>query len=217
MAEKESIKTSFADEKAKFSKMDFSQKIQYFRDYYLVKLLIVLAILLAAGWLIHDIVQNKKVVYAGAGVGVNVTDNGAEYLNEGFIDYLGKSYSKKKASYGGNVLIVPQSGDYNQSSVEMAFISQINADMFQYLLITEKKYEHFSEYEFFVDLSTLSNFDKYRSSDILTNAQGKPEAIRLSDSMCEKLGITEEDVYLGFVSLKDHKELNEKMLDYLMA
>ena len=35
--------------------------------------------------------------------------------------------------------------------------------------------------------------------------------------MMDSMGITEEDVYLGFVSLKDHKELNEKMLDYLMA
>ena len=216
--ESESIKTSFSKEKEKFSKMDFQQKVQYFKDYYLIKLLIVLAIVGVVVWLAHDILQNKKMIYAGAGVSVNITDDGEDFLTDGFIRYLGDDYSKKTASYGGNVLLVPSSGDVNENSVETAFISQVQTDFFQYLFFTEKKYEYFSSFEFFLDLSTLSNFSKYSESGVLTSPSGKPEAIKLPESAKEKIGVREEeDIYLCFVGIKDHKELNEKMLDYLFS
>ncbi|MBO7426482.1 MAG: hypothetical protein J6U23_12480 [Clostridiales bacterium] len=208
---------SVRPKKKSFSEMDLKEKLQYFRDYYLIKVLIGLAILLVAGWLIHDIFQNKKIVYSGAGVGVDISDNGAEYLKNGFIDYLGDGYSNKKIGYGGNVLFVPTSGEYNESSVEMAFFSQLEADMFQFLLITEEKYTYFMPYEIFIDLSGLTNFQNYSQKDILYNFTGQPEAIRLSDEMKEKLGVRQQDVYLCFVNKNDHRELNEKMLDFLFS
>ena len=61
MAENESLKTSLSEEKKKLSNMTFQQKLQYFRDYYLIKVLIVLAILLVVVWLAHDIIQNKMI------------------------------------------------------------------------------------------------------------------------------------------------------------
>jgi hypothetical protein len=90
--------------------------------------------------------------------------------------------------------------------------------MFQYVFITEKRYEYFSDFEFFLDLNQLSNFAKYSSqANVLSNPQGIPEAIKLPESTCEKIGFREDDVYLCFVCIKDHKELNEKMLDYLFS
>jgi len=201
----------------KFSEMDLGQKIQFLRDYYLIKVLIVAAILLVAGWLIHDIVQNKKIVYSGAGVGVDVSESGSEFLQNGFIDYLGDDYSKKKVGYGDNVLLVPTSSEYNDSSVEMAFFSQIEGDMFQFLLITKEKYEYFMPYEIFIDLNELNNFANYSQNEILYNAQGNPEAIKLTDEMKDKLGARQNEVYLCFSNKKDHRELNEKMLDYLFS
>lgn len=205
--------------KKSFSEMSFSEKTQYFRDYYLIKVLIGLAILLVAGWLIHDMLQNKKIVYSGAGVGVDLSESGSEYLKNSFIDYLGDGYSSKKIGYGGNVLFVPTSGEYNESSVEMAFFSQLEADMFQFLLITEEKYKYFMPYEIFIDLSEFSNYETYSQKDLLFNNKGQPEAIRLSDEMKEKLGIKQQDVFLCFVNKNknSHKSLNEKMLDYMFS
>ncbi|MCR5273781.1 MAG: hypothetical protein K6E26_00300 [Clostridiales bacterium] len=217
MAENESLKTSLSEEKKKLSNMTFQQKLQYFRDYYLIKVLIVLAILLVVVWLAHDIIQNKKIVYAGAGVGIDISEDGNDFLSDGFIKYLGDGYSKKKASYGGNVIFVPTSGDYNESSVEMAFISQLEGDMFQYLLVSKEKYEYFMSFEIFLDLSTLTNYSNYSQSEILSSTSGTPEAIRLSDTMKEKLGVRQDEVYLCFSIKKDHREMNEKMLDYLMS
>ena len=200
-----------------FSEMNFNEKIQYFRDYYLIKVLIGLAIVLVAGWLLHDIHQNKKIVYSGAGVGVDVSTEGSEFLKNGFISYLGDDYSKKTAAYGGNVLFVPTSGEYNESSVEMAFFSQLEGDMFQYLLITKEKYEYFMPYEIFIDLNELNNFANYSQYEILYSEKGTPEAIKLPDEMKDRLGVKQDEVYLCFSNKKNHRELNEKMLDYLFS
>ena len=217
MAEKQTSESTYTYENKKFSQMDGRQKLLYFRDYYLIKVLIALAIIIGVCWYIHDVRQNKKIIYAGAGVGVNLSESGSDYLSDGFIDYLGKDYSRKKASYGGNVLLVPQSGEYNENSVEMAFLSQIKSGMFQYLLMTKKQYEHYLQYNFYLDLSEMLTDSKYESFEKLENEQGKPMAILLPENVLEKFGLEGKSIYLCFVYSEEPNELHSKMLEYLYS
>ena len=63
MGEKVSLKKKIEQEKEKFSTLDRHGKLMYFRDYYLIKVLIGLAIVLVAGWLLHDIHQSAHCRY----------------------------------------------------------------------------------------------------------------------------------------------------------
>ena len=212
------LKNRITKEKEKMSKMDRQQKIAYFKDYYLLKCLLVLVLLVAVGWFIKDLVHNSKITYAGVSVGIDVSDPGSVYLTDGFRSSLDEKYSSMNADFGGNVLIVPQNGDYTETTIEMAFVSQVNAGMFDYFIISKAKFEYFSEYGIYLDISDIKNDEKYTSLDFINDHQGVPSAVRLPKSALSNLGISEdEEVYLCFAFSKDPSKLNTKMIDYLFS
>lgn len=217
MGEKVPLKKRIEQEKEKFSKLDRHGKLMYFRDYYLIKVLIVIAVLIGIAWFARDVFQNKQIAYAGAGVGVNISEASENVLTSDFISYLGSGYKKKVAKYGGNVLVVPQTGGYNEGDVEAAFISQMTTGMFQYLLMTKDQFEYFLSYDYYLDLSKYKNDSKYSDKEFLFDIKGNPVAIRIPDGMKTKLGITADDVYLAFVYSENPSELNERMLKYIFS
>ncbi|MBR5973808.1 MAG: hypothetical protein IK020_01345 [Clostridiales bacterium] len=212
-----SLSGYFAKEKEKLSKLDSHQRLLYFRDYYLLKVLILLAVIIAIIWFMHDVFQNKKTIYAGAGVGVNISGSAEKVLTDDFLSYLGKGYKNKVVKYGGDTLVVPQNGDVSSYNLVMAFVSQLESGMFQYLLMSEKQFEFFQEYDFYMDLSKYKNDQRYGDLEYLWDPQGFPAAIRVPEKMRSSLQLSSDDVYLVFVYSENENELNDKMMEYIFT
>ncbi|MBO4688965.1 MAG: hypothetical protein J5636_10695 [Clostridiales bacterium] len=217
MGKKGSLRDFISREKEKTAEFDRRQKLLYFRDYYLLKVLIVLAVIIGIVWFAHDVFQNKKTIYAGAGVGVTVSESSEKVLTDDFLSYLGKGYKNKVVKYGGDTLVVPQSGDVSSYNLVMAFVSQIESGMFQYLLMSEKQFEFFQEYDFYLDLTKYKDDPRYSDLEFLCDPQGVPAAIRLPESMRSRLQISSEDVYLVFVYSESENELNNKLMEYIFS
>lgn len=217
MNEKLPLKERIAKEKEKFSKMDASTKKRYFRDYYLVPCLLSLALIIAVAWFAIDVFTSKKTVYSGATVGFDITDSGNEYLTEGFIKSLGSKYKRKKAELSRDTTATFSDGaKYDNMSIELAFTSQVSTGMYQYVILTEASFEHFSGYQFFVPLSDYSSSDKYASLDYVQTSSGESLGIRLSDQEKKNIGyLGEEELIFTFVYSGEHEDLNDSFIDYL--
>ncbi|MBO4926925.1 MAG: hypothetical protein J5379_01565 [Clostridiales bacterium] len=213
-----SLKNKIEKEKETFSKLDAKQKRSYFIDYYLLKILIIIALIVAVVWFAKDAFANAKTIYTGCSVGVDVSEQGTKYLTDDFLQSIGIDTKKKKAQFGGDVLLVPQTSDnVDDMTIEMAFVSQVNADMYQYVLITPEQFEHFTQYDFYLDITDISEEEKYASLEFVKDSFGHMAAIKLPDSVIDKLETSQEEVYLCFVYSKDPSELNLKFIDYIFG
>ena len=197
--------------------LTFKQKLDYFKDYYLLKVVLVLAVLVMIGWFIHDAVSNSKTIYTGGTVGFDLYEDKYSILTDGFMNYLGDEYKGKKVQFGGNALFIPEGQEYEQNNIETAFVAQINAGMYNYLFMTKKQFEYFEEVDFYQDISYMQNDPKYSGLEYITGLNGNPVGIKLSDKALSKLGIADMDIYLIFVIKKDQNDLNMKFVDYLYS
>ena len=218
MADAPTRKEKRAEEKKRFKDLGFLQKLTYIRDYYLLKIVLVLALLAGIGIFIYDNVRAAKTIYVGSTVGFDVSDEGYTYLTDGFIDSLGRKYRKKKAELTRDVLSHPyEDAQYHDMSMELTYTTQINAGMFQYALMDKDNLEHFSGYDFYLDLSYLKDDPKFSGLEYYTNESGIPCAILLPESVMEKIGVSDKEIYLAFIYSKKPNELNEKMVSYLFG
>ncbi|MBP5493171.1 MAG: hypothetical protein J6Y08_10040 [Clostridiales bacterium] len=211
-----SLKEKFSKEKDKFMKMDGVTRKIYFRDYYLLPLLLILCVIGAFVWFGRDLFASKKIIYSGATVGFDLSDEGENYLTKGFIKYLGKGYKKNKASVARNVLMKTyEEAKYNDMSMELIFTSQVSVGMYQYAMFTADELEHYENYDFYLDLSDMKAEEKYKDLDYYINPEGHVYGIRLPENVLEKMGCPDMEIYLCFVYLEKPTELNPSFVDYL--
>lgn len=217
MSDSDQVKDFVTTEKAKKQPMTFKQKVDYFKDYYLLKVVLVLIALVFVGLFIKDAIKNSKTIYTGGTVGFDIYQEKYPLLCDGFISYLGDDYKGKNANFGGNALMVPEGQEYDKNSIETAFIAQLNAGMYDYLFMTEKQFEYFAEVEFYQDLSYLQSDPKYSELEFGNGIDGKPAGIKLNDKVLSKLDLSGMDIYLVFVIKKDQNDMNMKFVDYLYS
>jgi len=218
MSNKGSLSEFISKEKEKISKLDRHQKLIYFRDYYLLKIIIAVLLIIGICWFLHDVLNRNKTIYTGAGVGVNLSQAGEKMVTDDFLAFLGNGYKNKVVKYGGNTLMDPQNGsDVNSYNLTMAFLSQVNSGMFQYFLMTEDHFEEYMQYDIYLDLSDVKEDPRYKDIEYLNDAQGHPAAMKLSDTTRQKLGITSEEAYIAFAYSEKQNELNNRMIEYLFS
>lgn len=217
MSDSDQVKETVTTEETKKQPMTFKQKLEYFKDYYLIKVILIILALVFVGLFIKDAIKNSKTIYTGGTVGFDLYEDKNSFLTDGFINYLGDGYKGKTAKFGGNALLVPEGQEYDKNSIETAFVAQVNAGMYNYLFMTKKQFEYFEEVDFYQDISYLQNDPKYADIDFVTGITGETVAIRLSENVLTKLGLSDSDIYLVFAIKKDQDDLNAKFVDYLYS
>ena len=218
MADAPTRKEKRAEEKKKFKEMSFLQKMTYIRDYYLLKIVLVLALVAGIGIFIYENVRASKTIYVGSTVGFDVSDEGFSYMTEGFIDSLGSKYRKKKAELTRDVLSHPyEDAQYQDMTMELTYTTQISAGMYQYALMDKDNLEHFSGYDFYLDLSYLKEDPKFSSLEYYIDEKGTPCGILLPENVMEKLGVSDKEIYLCFIYTKKPHDLNKSLVAYLFG
>ena len=215
MSDSNQVKDTVETKEPSKQPMTLKQKIDYFKDYYLLKVLLVLFALIIIGWFIKDAYMNSKTIYTGATVGLDLSEEKYSFLSDGFKDYLGDEYKGKNVKFGGNALMVPEGQEYERNNVETAFVGQINAGMYNYLFMSKKEFDYFADIDIYSDISYIQNDPKYADLEFVTGIDGKTVGIKLSDQVLSKLDLGDTDVYLVFAIKKDQNELNMKFVDYL--
>ncbi len=216
-SEPESEEKRIANGQRKFSELSAKGKITVFRDYYLLPILLVLALIAGIVWFIHDGITNKKTIYSGATVGFDVSDDGNIVLTQGFIDSMGSGYSKKQAVLSRDAIMKAQeNAEYNQQSFEYAFTVQISAGEYQYVLMDKKNFEHYAGYDFYSSMDSFRS-NAFNSEVFYEGDDGHAYGICLPERVLKKIGVEGKEIYLGFTVNGKAGELNEKFLTYLFS
>ena len=217
MADSDQVKETASVEKENKQPMTFRQKIEYFKDYYLLKVVLVLLALVFVGLFIRDAYKNSKTIYTGGTVGFDLYDDKFAFLSDGFINYLGDDYKGKKAQFGGNALMIPEGQEYERNNVETAFVAQVNAGMYNYLFMAKKEFDYFVDVDIYQDISYIKEDPRFSGLDYVTGFEGKTVGIRLSEEALSKLGVSDMDIYLVFAIKKNQNDLNLKFVEYLYS
>lgn len=214
-----SLKKTFLGEIEKISAMDGKQKRRYFKDYYLMPTLIIVFLLICMIWFLCDaFFARKNVLYTGALVGCEVSDEGKAYLTEGFLDVIGGRAGKDEVLLSEDLWITFSEEDAgNFQAADSNMYVNIAAGDFDYMLIDGAVIEQYASLDVFADLGEYARRYQIPEEDIYSQ-EGKVVAVKLSDKAKEQAGITSLSggVYLAIVDIKRNVSYEELLMQHLM-
>lgn len=152
-------------EKEKWAEMNWRQRLRYFLDYYLVKLLVFAGIILAVGLFVWNFISKSKedVVLYVAVVNENLQTEGTENLKKELTEYLGADGKYQK-------VMIDDSFYMDDGGLEKLEVYIYNKQI-DVVIADESVYKELSGYGFFQDISTVSGVpSKY--TDLYVKAAG---------------------------------------------
>lgn len=211
---KNKLSKYYKEEREKLSNLTGKQKWQYFCDYYLAMILVILVLLGAVVWYIVDYVKAEMVVITGGLVNCTQTEEGHEYVTEGFLKWA--EYPNSRTAKCGNTNINFETyEEYNNRMMDMAVYAEINAGTYNYFFMNKTAMELYQEDDIFLDLSVFESYSKIPKEDIVFNEHNEPIAIILNDDIKEKCGFPKlAQIYIGFIYNTDMLT-NSQFLDFL--
>ncbi len=214
-----SLKKTFLGEIEKISAMDGKQKRRYFKDYYLMPTLIIVFLLICVIWFLCDaFFARKNVLYTGALVGCQVSDEGKMYLTEGFLDVIGKRAGKDEVLLSEDLWITFSEEDAeNYQAADSNIYVNIAAGDFDYMLIDGSVIEQYASMDVFADLGEYVRRYQIPEEDVYSQ-DGKAVAVKLSHEAEEQAGITSFSgkVYLVIVDIKRNTSYEELLMQHIM-
>lgn len=204
----------YKEEREKLSKLSGKQKWQYFCDYYLAMILVILVLLGGVGWYIVDYIKAEMVVITGGLVNCTQTEAGHEYVTDGFLKWA--EYPKSRTAKCGNTNITFETyEEYNNRMMDMALYAEINAGTYNYFFMNKTAMELYQEDDLFIDLTNFESYSKIPKEDIVFNEHNEPIAVLLNDEIKEKCGFPKlAQIYIGFIYNTDMLA-NSQFLDFL--
>lgn len=208
------IKNFFTEEKSKLSKLSGKQKARYLVDYYLPGVIGLAIFIGFAGWYASDVYKAKQLVLSGGLVNCPVSEEGITYSTTEYAKWA--DLGKKRASLVDTDLNVDSSQEYDIQTIQNAFIAQVAAGYYDYLLIGEEAIDFYAELEFFVDVTEVMPDLSYFDSDALYFYNGTPVGIKLTDDVKAKLGLNDDNnYYITYVSIGSDISKTKKFTTYL--
>lgn len=217
-------------EKQKWKRMEKGQRVQYFFDYYLMKLVVGLVCLSVIGFLVWSFVKPKEEKVLCIAVIDEQLDEKkvAELTKE--LNELYQADGKKKTVLIDDTFYM-QAGGLNKLEV---YLYNKQADV---IIAEESTYQELAGYGFFRNMDELLQDEsrkKYKNKYVFASGYQETEEVSLEDSQTGKgkklpygISLSESD---KFCQIKNHlekpvlsaaenapnKENIEKFLDYLM-
>ena len=181
------LKGKFEAEKETVKGLTFKEKLQFFKDYYLVKTVLIILAVVFALWFFYDAFLGKKeTVYSGGLLYCNVTDDGMKHLTDDMLAALADNTRKKQVNLSNDM-----SFDYDEEEHEITpdpsqdqmLFPMIMAGYYDYFIVDAALIDHYEQFNCYKDLS------KY----------------------AVKLGISEENIYYALVESTEVNVDNEKI------
>lgn len=206
--------------KESLKQMSKSEKFQYFKDYYLRKVIVCLVIIVVATYFFNLTVINKKTNILGMALtgGIDIIDN--DGVQEELRKLLGVTKEKE--------VIEIKLLTYN----DQRLMDLIGSDSIQLLITSKDEFEYLSEIGALQDLTEVLNEDEYNllkdkfATGKVVEVDGKgevesigkelPYAIKVGGNLLLKGKITsEEDIYIAIIIDGSNMDNAIKTLMYL--
>ncbi|MBR6403636.1 MAG: hypothetical protein IKS48_09665 [Eubacterium sp.] len=192
MTFKEYIET----EKEKLGEMNKSEKIAYFKEYYLKVCIAALVILALLVWFLIDMGKNMRpTVVTGGVLNVHITSEGATFLREDYMKSLGKNEKTHNIEFASYILL-----DQSEPQSYAIFQAELLSGQYNYLITDKAGMEYIAQMECAGDMNEILDQDlKDRlSSDMAYAKSGEngtniAAAIDISDTAFSKEYITSND------------------------
>lgn len=221
MTDGKSLKTYISEEKAKWSSFNKEQKIQYFKDYYLIKsVLLLLAIVMITSLLCETVFLRKEIVYSGCAVNIELDSEAKQFLTEEYLNRLGKKSRKQEVSLADCYIdFHPEEQVMDSNYDQSVLYAQLAVKEYDYLLLDESALTGLVPMEIYDDLSQILPKEWMSAhEDVLVSldmADGTyPVAIDVSDTFLSD-HTSSEKIYLAFVVTTHQTEKTRQFLEYL--
>lgn len=215
------IRRYYANEKANLDGLTKRQKLEYFADYYLPGLIVVIILLASLGWYISDVIKAKKVVLTGVYINCQLSDEGMKHATNDFITW-GDYSSDQRVELGPTDLSFDGMTEADNASIELAFQAQVATGLIDYFIMDEEAVVRYSGLEYFADLGTIIDIEAigegrlFYTDEEETGSPSVPCAIRITDSAKESLGLPlEENYYVAFSIVNNKAETYSDYILYL--
>lgn len=223
-------------EKEQWAALGKTEKKVQFREYYMMPLLIGIAVVFIAGYLIYDAVSGyRDIVYMSTIINDSIDTDTLEEFNNDILDYLGYDPSHDKVGFADNYMLSGSSGADSYAAAE-SITSYIYAGQLDSMIADSDSFNHYATLGCFTDLRDLltpEQYEKYseyiyypelekndspvpESSSTTRPTETYPCGISLAkSSIYKKLGAAQPNPIIGFITTSKHNDNSIKILEYL--
>lgn len=229
MPDGKTFRENIEDEKRKLASMNFKQRLDYLKTYYLTGGLIVLGVIVVIVWILIESSFSKRDVMA-AGLFINVEANATcyDFLTEGYVDYKDISTWKAKVdlAVGDYIDFDPQERRMDSYESQKVLYAQISTGFFTYIIMDESALDGLRYLDIYMDPSELFTSENvsileeavvYREMPVEDSETGEmlPVAIDLTKlGFAQANQMNKESVYMVFVDVNADKDKMKEFLSY---
>lgn len=229
------VKGKIEAEKETFKSLSFKEKVGFIKDYYLLKIILGALVGFFALWFLYDaFLAKKEMLYSGGLLLCAVTDEGREYLTNDYFDKIATKKRKQQVNLSEDLTMSLVEGQEVKPdpTQDQNLFAYIVAGYYDYFFIDAKYIDHYIELDCFKDIGSYA--DKYNIPEedryyyvsesakegLAEGEEGVAdiEAIKLSDEICEKIGVyslTGEGVYVALIVNDKPQESDDTFMDYI--
>lgn len=223
-------------EKDQWRSMNSSERKTHFKEYYMIPVIITLAITFVVGYLIYDAYINyRDVVYVSTIINDTLDPESLDSFNNDMLEYLGHDSKRKEVRFEDSYLL---SGASNSDALvaKEKITSYIYAKQLDSMIADADSFDHYASLGCFSDLSQVLPEDLYNRiseyiyypniiqenspaagvSDTVRPTETYPCGINLAaSSVYNELGGAQTNPVIGIVITSEHIEDTIKILEYL--
>lgn len=172
-----SLKEKIEVELNKVKQMNRTQKISYFKTYYMVPCIVVIVVIALAIWFIADTVFQKKNVSFGVVYNVNISDETETLLTDGYMERYGYDSKKCMTAISRDNLFDGTAQQMDAYSSQMALFAQIAAGEVHYLIVDKSMLDVMQTGGIFASVDEVLSDEMYKNVQdsvvILSDEDGK--------------------------------------------
>ena len=229
------IKGRIEAEKKTFKNLTPKEKMQFIKDYYLLKIILGALVAIFAFWFIYDaFIAKKEMLYSGGLLLCVVEDEGREYLTDGLLDKMATKKRKQQVNLSEDLTMSLVEGQEPKPdpSQDQLLYPMIVAGYYDYFFIDAGYIDHYIALDCYKDIGEYADMYNipeegryvYVSESEKQNlkegetATGDIEAILLPEEICDKIGVhslTGEGVYLALVASGKSEESDHEFMAHI--
>lgn len=216
------LKNFIKTEKEKLADLTGKQKLEYFAQYYLGAVLLVIVLIGAFVWYGIDVYRSNMTVLSGGLINCEISDSGKDYLTKGFLTWGGYKKTKRAKVLESEEFNFSSDLEYEENYLDLTLRAAIMTGEVDYLIVREDAIDNYATTDYFQDMNkivsvadcnpddfyyfVLTEEEKAQRSqgvslnDIFKSGKEKnfdpvPVAIKLTDETEKKLGLDEQYTY----------------------
>lgn len=209
----------------KLSDQSFSQKCEYFWNYYKVHTIVIVILACMFGSILHTLITQKEIVLSIAYINAfpNIED---EVFIKDFENYLGLNIKKQQVLLDSTYYIDDKSTSPYAATYSQKFSANAMAGKLDVVLADTTNFEFYGNQGFFQNLNHVLSpemLEKYKKYLYYVNLpdddsnQEIPIGIKIDTArkICETCSYPNTDAYFGFVTGSEYTDNALSYLNYL--